>query len=299
MLPLNRRSSTASRSSPATPASGTRISDIVIHGTTLATNALIARRGARTALVTTEGFRDVIEMRTENRFEQYDLNLRLPSPLIPREHRFTREGADRRRRAGASAARRGRARTDRRHHPRRRLRRRRDRLHPLLRQSGARAPGARNLVAAGCRSPISISRPRFRRRCASSSASTPSAPTPMSARRWRTISPGCKRRLPRHGRQLPGVHDPFGRRADLGRNRVGVSGAPGRIRPRGRRDLRGRHRPPFRSRQGGLLRHGRHHGEDLPDRGLRAAAPRAPSRSRAPTASARAPACRSRSRSSR
>lgn len=66
--------------------------DIVIHGTTLATNALIERRGARTALITTEGFRDVIEMRTENRFEQYDLNLRLPTPLIPREDRFTVAG---------------------------------------------------------------------------------------------------------------------------------------------------------------------------------------------------------------
>ena len=62
--------------------------DIIIHGTTLATNALIERRGARTALVTTEGFRDVIEMRTENRFEQYDLNLKLPPPLIPRQDRF-------------------------------------------------------------------------------------------------------------------------------------------------------------------------------------------------------------------
>ena len=66
--------------------------EIVIHGTTLATNALIERRGARTALITTEGFRDVIEMRTENRFEQYDLNLRLPTPLIPREDRFTVAG---------------------------------------------------------------------------------------------------------------------------------------------------------------------------------------------------------------
>ncbi len=66
--------------------------DIVIHGTTLATNALIERRGARTAFVTTEGFRDVLEMRTENRFEQYDLNLKLPSPLIPREDRFTVSG---------------------------------------------------------------------------------------------------------------------------------------------------------------------------------------------------------------
>jgi N-methylhydantoinase A len=65
---------------------------IIIHGTTLATNALIERRGAKTALVTTEGFRDVIEMRTENRFEQYDLNLKLPTPLISREHRFTVRG---------------------------------------------------------------------------------------------------------------------------------------------------------------------------------------------------------------
>ena len=61
----------------------------VIHGTTLVTNALIERRGARMAFVTTEGFRDVIEMRSENRFEQYDLNLRLPEPLVPREHRLT------------------------------------------------------------------------------------------------------------------------------------------------------------------------------------------------------------------
>lgn len=62
--------------------------DIIIHGTTLATNALIQRHGAKTALVTTEGFRDVIEMRTENRFEQYDLDLVLPPPLISREDRF-------------------------------------------------------------------------------------------------------------------------------------------------------------------------------------------------------------------
>ncbi|RNF34436.1 hydantoinase/oxoprolinase family protein [Paracoccus methylarcula] len=65
---------------------------LVIHGTTLATNALIQRQGARTALITTEGFRDVIEMRTENRFEQYDLNLVLPKPLIPREDRFPVKG---------------------------------------------------------------------------------------------------------------------------------------------------------------------------------------------------------------
>ena len=66
--------------------------DILIHGTTLATNALIERRGAKVAFVTTEGFRDVIEMRTESRFDQYDLNLVLPTPLVPREDRFPVRG---------------------------------------------------------------------------------------------------------------------------------------------------------------------------------------------------------------
>ncbi len=61
----------------------------IIHGTTLATNALIERSGAKTALITTQGFRDVIEMRTESRFEQYDLNLSLPEPLLPRQQRYT------------------------------------------------------------------------------------------------------------------------------------------------------------------------------------------------------------------
>jgi len=61
----------------------------IIHGTTLATNSLIERRGAKIALITTEGFRDVIEMRTESRFEQYDLNLVLPTPLVPRNCRYT------------------------------------------------------------------------------------------------------------------------------------------------------------------------------------------------------------------
>jgi N-methylhydantoinase A len=61
---------------------------LVIHGTTLATNALIERKGARTALLTTEGFRDVIEIRHENRFEQYDVNIDLPPPLVPRRLRL-------------------------------------------------------------------------------------------------------------------------------------------------------------------------------------------------------------------
>lgn len=60
----------------------------VIHGTTLATNALIERKGAKVAFVTTAGFRDVLEMRNEKRFDQYDLNITLPTPLVPRDLRL-------------------------------------------------------------------------------------------------------------------------------------------------------------------------------------------------------------------
>jgi N-methylhydantoinase A len=61
---------------------------LVIHGTTLATNALIERKGARTALVTTDGFRDSLEIAYEHRFEQYDLYMERPEPLVARPWRF-------------------------------------------------------------------------------------------------------------------------------------------------------------------------------------------------------------------
>jgi len=60
----------------------------VVHGTTLVTNALIERKGSRTALLATAGFRDVLEMRREHRYELYDLGLELPAPLVPRHLRF-------------------------------------------------------------------------------------------------------------------------------------------------------------------------------------------------------------------
>jgi N-methylhydantoinase A len=59
------------------------------HGSTVATNALLERRGARTALVTTEGFRDVLEIGRQNRPALYDLTRDRPPPLVPRELRFT------------------------------------------------------------------------------------------------------------------------------------------------------------------------------------------------------------------
>ena len=59
------------------------------HGMTVATNALLERRGARTALVTTEGFRDVLEIARQNRPSLYDLTQDRPPTLVPRELRFT------------------------------------------------------------------------------------------------------------------------------------------------------------------------------------------------------------------
>ncbi|MCC6791209.1 MAG: hydantoinase/oxoprolinase family protein [Thermomicrobiales bacterium] len=71
-------------------ASGKSAADVtqIIHGTTLVTNALIERKGAATALVTTAGFRDAVEIGREHRYDLYDLFLELPTPLVPRRLRF-------------------------------------------------------------------------------------------------------------------------------------------------------------------------------------------------------------------
>lgn len=62
--------------------------DLVVHGTTLVTNAILERRGSRTALLCTEGFRDVLEIARERRYELYDLMVELPRPLVPRHLRI-------------------------------------------------------------------------------------------------------------------------------------------------------------------------------------------------------------------
>ncbi len=71
-------------------ASGVSAADVrnVIHGTTLVTNAIIQRRGARTALLTTRGFKDVLDIAREHRFDMYDLLLEPPTPLVAREDRY-------------------------------------------------------------------------------------------------------------------------------------------------------------------------------------------------------------------
>ena len=70
--------------------SGLQTSDIrhLVHGTTLVTNTIIERKGARTALLATQGFRDSVEIGREHRYELYDLFLEMPVPLTPRHLRF-------------------------------------------------------------------------------------------------------------------------------------------------------------------------------------------------------------------
>jgi N-methylhydantoinase A len=63
--------------------------DVFVHGTTLATNAIIERRGARTALIATRGFRDIVDIANESRYDQYDLSIEKPQPLVPRSLRLT------------------------------------------------------------------------------------------------------------------------------------------------------------------------------------------------------------------
>ncbi len=65
-----------------------RAVDDVVHGTTLVTNTLIERKGARTALIVTKGTRDVLTIAREIRYDLYDLNLEIPQPLVPRDKRI-------------------------------------------------------------------------------------------------------------------------------------------------------------------------------------------------------------------
>ncbi len=77
---------------------GARLEDVadIVHGTTLVTNAVIERKGAALGLITTAGFRDVLEAGTEQRYDIYDLFLTFPEPLVPRRRRLeVRERMDR------------------------------------------------------------------------------------------------------------------------------------------------------------------------------------------------------------
>jgi N-methylhydantoinase A len=64
------------------------VDDVIVHATTIVTNAVIERKGPRTALLVTEGFRDVLSIRDEHRYEMFDPQIEFPVPLVPRELTF-------------------------------------------------------------------------------------------------------------------------------------------------------------------------------------------------------------------
>ena len=179
-----RRARRHARRARARPASASRDLDVFIHGTTLATNALIERKGARTALITTEGFRDVVEIADESRYDQYDVFIDKPRRWCRARLRFTvperidAHGdvlpAARRGRGARAVARAARG----------------DGVEAspsasctCLRQPGARASArARSCAEAlpGARGHAVLA--RSARRCANTSASRPPSPTPTCSR---------------------------------------------------------------------------------------------------------------------
>ena len=94
--PVGRRRHRARRRSPPCSASTWRRSspdtEAIVHGTTVTTNAVLTRRGARTGLLATKGFRDALALRNGLREEPYDNRLQPPVPLVPRYLRLGIEG---------------------------------------------------------------------------------------------------------------------------------------------------------------------------------------------------------------
>ena len=63
----------------------TEVTDVIVHATTVVTNAVIERKGPKTALLVTEGFRDILTIRDEHRYEMFDPQIEFPEPLVPRD----------------------------------------------------------------------------------------------------------------------------------------------------------------------------------------------------------------------
>ena len=166
---------------------------VFVHGTTLATNALIERKGARTAFLTTRGFRDILEMGFEKRFEQYDVFMDKPEPLVPRPLR--REVTERvsARGRGAGPPRRGASARDRRRVEGGGNRGGGDRPAPFLRPPRPRAGRPRGAVRGDARARPCACRAKSARRSASSSAFRRLAQTPTSVRSSPAISIGYRK----------------------------------------------------------------------------------------------------------
>ena len=145
-----------------------------MHGTTVATNALLERKGAQVGLLTTEGHRDVIEMREGLKDDRYNLRMPPPEPLVPRDRRLGVQRADR---ADGRVS---------------RPLDERSLAAAIAELEAARRRGGRRLLPARYRDPATSARParRSARRCPAPTSRSPprccrrSRSTSASARRW-------------------------------------------------------------------------------------------------------------------
>ena len=171
----------------------------IVHGTTVATNALLERKGARIALLTTAGHRDVLEMREGLKLDRYDLRTPPPAPLVPRERRLPHRRATARRRLGLDAARQGLSRRgDAQAEGGAASRESRSAIFTPIAMTGTRRKPS-PIRARSCRTPMSRFRARCCRRSKNMSASRRRSSTPMSGRSCAPISPISKRKLTEAG----------------------------------------------------------------------------------------------------
>src|SRR6266480_4749254 len=240
----------------------------VVHGTTLATNALIERKGARTALLTTEGFRDALEIGREGRYDMYALFIDPPPPLVPRHLR--REVPERLLADGSIS----RALDDGAPRPRRaRPRGRRGARHlpgPRLREPGARAAARR----AGARRAARARRLML----VGGRARDPGVRARLDDLRQRLRGPahGALPGGPRAAARRARGPGPALRHAVLGRHRAPAAratapGPPGGVGPCRGRAGGGRGGARARRAEAPLVRHGRYDREGVRDRRRRPA----------------------------
>ena len=181
---------------PATRSAAPPAIDSIVHGTTVGTNTLLERRGPKIGVITTRGFRDVLEMRRRDRRRTWGLW----GDFMPIADRDMRLEVDERTLADGTI--RDRGRSGRRSAPPRSsccdkgARGRRDHLHQRLRQCRERAPRARRLCARSGRTSTSPPRTRCCPKSASSSAPRPRRSTPICSRWSPPISASSKPRLP-------------------------------------------------------------------------------------------------------
>ncbi len=254
----------------------------LIHGTTLATNALIERKGARVGLLTTAGFRDAVEIGREGRYDMYDLFIDPPVPLVPRQlrvevpERVQADGSilrpldEAQARAAVRRARRP-GRGGHRDLPAARLPEpgARAGARPALRGARARRAGVL-LLRRGARDP------RVRAHLHDHRQRVRDAAHVALPGRSRAQAPG-----PRH--PGPALRHDVGRRHRDSRDRQARADPARGIGPRGGRARGGAHGPPGRHGPRAVLRHGRHHRQGLRHRPRRAAAgPRVRGRARGP-----------------